>query len=282
MRAPVVAGVAPGVGTSTLAAALHGVDGGVVGRGGRVDVLVCRADSLGAADAVGAPVLAVVADREPRLDRLAGRFGAVVTVPRIAAWTGSGVPEVAGLLAVAPAHRPARLRPYVDALLAIVDALVGSGALGPPARSAVEGRRTTPSGPVAPVAPGLGSAVGSAPGTSSGSAAGRAVVPRAVLAGPPVPVGGAAVRRPTPVVPVATGRAPWTPPVVSGTPVPAVAGATRIVAAAAGPVARAEPVRVGERPLWRGLQAVEPVRATGPGSATRDLDDDALDAMRAG
>ncbi|MBW0136760.1 hypothetical protein [Pseudonocardia abyssalis] len=240
MRPPVVVGVAPGVGTSTLAAALHGVDGGVIG-GDPVDVLVCRVDSFALAAAVGAPVLAVVADRPPRLDR----FGAVVAVPDIAAWHGLDAPEVAGLLAVAPPHRPARLVPYIDALLEIASAVVASGALGHPSR---------------PV----------------------------VMDGP----------RPTPVaLPVAPPAAP-----------PPVAGrATRLPAAPAVPV----PARAVERPLWRGLQAVqrEPVllraptappvpvhrwtgtppvpvsgrplrlRAEGP---SRDLDDDALESMRTG
>lgn len=66
---PVIAGVGGGCGTSVLAAALAGVDGGVYPVRGRLDVLVCRPsmDSLAAAQAVLAlvphrPVLAVVAD----------------------------------------------------------------------------------------------------------------------------------------------------------------------------------------------------------------------------
>lgn len=68
MRAPLVCGVAGGVGVTTIAAALRARDGGVY-HGGPADVVVCRStsSSVGAAHRVinavpGAPVLVVVAD----------------------------------------------------------------------------------------------------------------------------------------------------------------------------------------------------------------------------
>lgn len=135
LRAPVVAGVVGGVGTSTLAAALHAVDGGRMGTGSRPDLLVCRADSLHLAERGVAPVLVVVADRAPRLDRV-GAGTTVVVVPDVPAWHGLDAPEVAGLLALAPAHRPARLAAYIAALLDVAAALVRSGVLAPPAAPA--------------------------------------------------------------------------------------------------------------------------------------------------
>ena len=68
MRAPLVCGVAGGVGTTTIATALHGRDLGVY-CGGPADIVVCRStsSSVGAAHRVinaipGAPVLVIVAD----------------------------------------------------------------------------------------------------------------------------------------------------------------------------------------------------------------------------
>lgn len=68
MRAPLVCGVAGGVGTTTIATALHARDLGVY-CGGPADIVVCRStsSSVGAAHRVinaipGAPVLVVVAD----------------------------------------------------------------------------------------------------------------------------------------------------------------------------------------------------------------------------
>jgi hypothetical protein len=132
LRAPVVAGVAGGVGTSTLAAALHAVDGGRAAAGSRPDVLVCRAESLHLAGPSAAPVLVVVADRPPPFDQV-GSDAAVVVVPDVVAWHGLDAPEVAGLLALAPAHRPARLAAYIAALLDVAAALVRSGVLERPA-----------------------------------------------------------------------------------------------------------------------------------------------------
>src|SRR5919206_432434 len=68
VRAPLVCGVAGGVGTTTIATALHGRDLGVY-CGGPADIVVCRSTSSSVAAAhrvinavPGAPVLVVVAD----------------------------------------------------------------------------------------------------------------------------------------------------------------------------------------------------------------------------
>lgn len=263
LRPPVFAGVARGVGTTTLARALHGVDGGLA-PGGRpaggvaADVLVCRADSLSQLTDAGSPVLAVVADRPPRLDRIPGRFGTIVTVPDIAAWHGLHDPEVAGLLAVAPGRRSARTQAYVDALLAITAAVLRSGVLARPG--------TAGQGPTGPAHHRAAPAVRVTPG-------GRAVPARPV----PVPA------LPTSALPTSALPSPVVPaPVLAAPAVPA-------------------PVRATGRPLWRGLRAVErvPVRvapstpvplrrsaATAPVPGPRPgpplLDDDALESMRAG
>lgn len=148
MRAPVFAGVTDGVGTTTLAVALHGVDGGRYD-GRPVDVLVCRADTASfarAATTTGTAVLAVLATgplpgvQPPRggppdpaqtwIDRLRPRFGAVVLLPYVGRWRGLDrpAPEVAGLLA-GPAERRS---PYADALLEITAALLRDGTLAQP------------------------------------------------------------------------------------------------------------------------------------------------------
>lgn len=166
LRAPVVAGVAGGVGTSTLAAALHAVDGGRAPAGSRPDVLVCRPDSLHLAGG-RPPVLVVVADRPPRVDRT-GAGTAVVVVPDVAAWHGVDAPEVAGLLALAPAHRPAGLAPYIAALLDVATALVRSGVLERPAPPSGPAPLVLPAPARPPVAP-------------------RPVVPRPLVSRPVVP-----------------------------------------------------------------------------------------------
>lgn len=147
-RAPVFAGVTDGVGTTTLAVALHAVDGGR--HDGRpVDVLVCRADgeSLArAAAATGASVLAVVESgpvpgvQSPHgglpdaarawIDRLRPGFGAVVVLPHVERWRGleQPAPEVAALLAGPAGRRSA----FAVALMEIIEALLRSGTLARP------------------------------------------------------------------------------------------------------------------------------------------------------
>ncbi|MCX6466971.1 MAG: hypothetical protein NTW05_25795, partial [Pseudonocardiales bacterium] len=149
LRVPVVAGRTAGVGTSTLAAALHAVDGGRWA-GGPVDVLVCSADDdLAALPPVPVLVLRGGAAAVPA----PSRGGAVVVLPEVAAWAGADATRAAaGLLGLGPAHRPAALHGYAEALLAVTAALVRSGVLarepGGPARRRPDGRASAaPSAP---------------------------------------------------------------------------------------------------------------------------------------
>ena len=147
MRAPVVAGVGGGVGTTTVAAALRGHDAGRV-TAGWPDILVCRGtlDSLSRAAAVletadpeAFPVLAVTLDaarttRRPiraHLELLEPDLGALVVLPYVRRWAtlGDPVAEAAHLLA-APADRlPRPLRMYAAALRELVEAVTASGRL---------------------------------------------------------------------------------------------------------------------------------------------------------
>ena len=147
MRAPVVAGVGGGVGTTTVAGALRGHDAGRV-TGGWPDILVCRGtlDSLRRAAAVletadpeAFPVLAVTLDaaraaRRPfqaRLELLEPDLGALVLLPYVRRWATLADPlaEAAHLLA-APADRlPRPLRGYAAALRELVEAVTASGRL---------------------------------------------------------------------------------------------------------------------------------------------------------
>lgn len=252
VRAPRFAGVTGGVGTSTLAAALHGVDTGRY-LGGPVDVLVCGVGSLSTAARLGGPVLAVVADRAPRLDRLTAGFGVVVTVPEIAAWRTLDAPDVAGLLAVAPQRRPVRMRPYIEALLAVTAALLRCGVLEQPVRPARPSVTPAVMGRVAPVRP----VVVAGPHRLPAPVAPVTVAPVPVAPVPvaPVPVPPVTVA-PVPVPPV-TVPAPVTPAPV--TPAPEPAGPASGGSSLLGPAGAPGPA---PRPLWRGLQAVErvPVR----------------------
>ncbi|MDN5933988.1 MAG: hypothetical protein L0I24_23440 [Pseudonocardia sp.] len=253
VRAPRFAGVTGGLGTSTLAAALHGVDTGRYA-GGPVDVLVCGVDSLSTAARLGGPVLAVVADRAPRLDRFTAGFGAVVTIPEIGAWRELEAPDVAGLLGMAPQRRPARMRPYIEALLEVTAALLRSGVLEQPAR---------------PVRPSLTPAV----------MARVAPVPvrPVVVVGPqrlPVRVVPAPVV-PTPVVRVAGGARALAP---AGTG-----------PASGGPGVAGRPLWRGLQAVERvpvlpsaAAPTPVPVRRTEPAATTAGLDDDAVESQRVG
>lgn len=100
MRAPLVCGVAGGVGATTIAAALQAQDVGIY-CGGPVDIVVCRttSSSVAAAHCVvnaapGKPVLVVVADgplRMPapakaRLTMVEPHLTALVMMPFVARW----------------------------------------------------------------------------------------------------------------------------------------------------------------------------------------------------
>lgn len=149
LRPPVVAGVAGGVGTSTVAAALRARD--AERDVARADIVACHltGDSLRKvarlADALPAgarPVLAVTAApggaRGPlatRLRLLEPRFAGVVVLPHVGAWRVLADPsaEAAALLGK-PAERLSRpLRGYADALRALAAAVAASGRLTRPA-----------------------------------------------------------------------------------------------------------------------------------------------------
>ena len=150
MRAPVVAGVGGGVGTTTVAAGLRGHDSGrVTGRrpDGSPDILVCRGtlDSVRRAAAVldeagtePPPVLAVtLAGRVPRgplrarLELLEPDAAALVLLPHVRRWCTLTDPlaEAAQLLVEPAARLPRPLRAYAAALRELVAAVAASGRL---------------------------------------------------------------------------------------------------------------------------------------------------------
>lgn len=145
MRAPVIAGVAGGVGTSTVAVALRGRDAGRCVAGSAADVVVCRysADSLYRTAAMadllsGArPVLAVTADAgspaslQAMLRAIGPRFEDMVVLPHIARWRELTDPlaEAEALLTQPVERLPRLLRAYVAALLLLTAAVTGSGRL---------------------------------------------------------------------------------------------------------------------------------------------------------
>lgn len=142
VRRPVIAGVTRGSGTSTLAAALHAIDAGLLapGSAGEADVLVCRSDEQSlrrAATIACAPsgprpvlVLAGIARGIPVPSLPAGQFGAVAVLPHVRRWfAGDARAEAAAVLAYPPERLPADVRGYAAALHRIVSALVGSGQL---------------------------------------------------------------------------------------------------------------------------------------------------------
>ena len=151
-RPPLVAGIAPGVGTSTLAAALHARDGGVLDR--RADIVVCRptAAALRAAAAVTGhgprPVLVVTGGpmAAPLPAALRARFGAVVEVPHVPRWAGREAPlaEAAEVLVEPAQDRPEALHRYAAALRIVVAALLGSGQLDADPPGVVRGRTVEP------------------------------------------------------------------------------------------------------------------------------------------
>jgi hypothetical protein len=229
LRAPVVSGVAGGVGVTTLAVALRANDAGRAGAE-TADILACRGtlDSLRRAAAAlerpGAsapPVLAVTLDgsrlpRGPvraRLELLDAAVSAVVLLPHVPRWrtTADPLPEAAQLL-VEPAERlPRPLRAYAAALRELAAAVAASGRLqgGPATRAAGSGpgreRRLGPASP--PTAAGrpareeasrrLRSPVGRPPDPGAPRVVGafRPVVGSVVPAAPVVPRPAEPVRR---------------------------------------------------------------------------------------
>jgi hypothetical protein len=147
VRPPVIAGLTAGAGTSTLAAALHARDGGLLGHraAGEADVVVCgsseaslrEAGALACAPSGPRPVLAVVhavpdaSDVAGLVRRVRPRYGAVVVLPHVARWHGLAVPrdEAAAVLALPSDHLTSPVRVYAAALRTLVGALAGSGLL---------------------------------------------------------------------------------------------------------------------------------------------------------
>jgi len=150
---PVVAGVAGGVSTSTVAAALNGQDRGKF-NGRPVDVLVCRSTSqslLLAANAAQClsyspelrPVLAVTADGpcaptkaiNARLRMVEPHTAAVVALPYVRRWRESARPlsDLLVLEELPPSLIDRQLRDYAAAVKALVAAVSDMRWLRPPA-----------------------------------------------------------------------------------------------------------------------------------------------------
>ena len=136
MEQPQIAGVAGGVGTSTLAAALRARDCGIYRGGDVVDVLVARSSmySLGCAQrAIAAtpapPVLAVVTEVpgslpgvvKTRLRMTEPHVAAIVVLPFVLDWAERDNPhgDATHLLVAEPASKSARA--FRDALLDLVE-----------------------------------------------------------------------------------------------------------------------------------------------------------------
>lgn len=151
LSAPRIAGVAGGVGTTTVATALRAYDRGREGERG-VDVLVCRStgQSLHQAATIVAwladngrprPVLAVTSDQpgtthstcKARLRMMEPRL-AVVVLPYVGHWREMTDPlGEAALLSERPADElPKALRTYAHALASLAGLVLRSGLLGDP------------------------------------------------------------------------------------------------------------------------------------------------------
>lgn len=184
LRTPVVIGLHPGAGTSTVAAALHADEG--TGREQAADIVCVGARALALAmspftpPAPPRPVLVIAADAGPRSlahtphvpshaastgdvfaaggcepgPPLRARFDTVVVVPHLAYWAGVPAPseEIAMLLGLAVECLPWPLRAYAAALREIAAAVVRSGQLSRPSPPRVmhagHGRRAGAPGPV--------------------------------------------------------------------------------------------------------------------------------------
>lgn len=152
LSAPRIAGVAGGVGTTTLATALRAYDRGREGERG-VDVLACRAtgQSLHRAATIVAwladngrprPVLAVTSDQpgqphgtcKARLRMMEPQLAAVVLLPYVGHWRELTDPLAeAAMLSEQPADElPRPLRPYGRALATLAELVLRSGLLAGP------------------------------------------------------------------------------------------------------------------------------------------------------
>ncbi|GAA5160975.1 hypothetical protein GCM10023321_44520 [Pseudonocardia eucalypti] len=177
LRAPRIAGVAGGVGTTTLATALRGYDRGrAFGHGCELLVCRCTGESLHRAAMVTSwfaqhdlprPVLAVNADvpvpmRGPlraRLRMIEPQVSGLVLVPYVMHWRELTDPlgEAARLSETPTEELPRPLRPYSDALVRLAQAVLGAGLLrgGPGAHGPASTTQTLPgiTGPLTQTGP---------------------------------------------------------------------------------------------------------------------------------
>lgn len=140
LHIPQVAGVAGGVGTSTIATALRADDCGIYRGGAPVDVMVCRSTlySVGCAQrAINAtprpPVLAVVSDTpagvgpntRSRLRMTEPHVQGIVVVPFVSEWRETDAPyeQARDVLATDGARH---LRAFTDAVEHLVEYLVSA------------------------------------------------------------------------------------------------------------------------------------------------------------
>jgi hypothetical protein len=144
LRPPVVVGLSRHVGTSTLAAALHATDAGLLrpGTAGEADILVGRADEpssrhlAGLACAPTGPrpvlVLAAAPDLAMASPLPVRGFVAVVVLPQVGRWATApdARGEAGAVLALPPEDLPLDVGPYAAALHRLVRTLTGSGLLG--------------------------------------------------------------------------------------------------------------------------------------------------------
>ena len=182
LSAPRIAGVAGGVGTTTLATALRAYDRGREGARG-VDVLACRAtgQSLHQAATIVAwladngrprPVLAVTSEQpgqlhgtcKARLRMMDPQLAAVVLMPHVGHWREMTDPlaEAAMLSEQTADELPKPLRPYGRALASLAELVLRSGLLGTPGITHTGGMRAVDSHT------GGTRAVGNGPATTSG------------------------------------------------------------------------------------------------------------------
>jgi hypothetical protein len=150
VRRPVIVGLAAGDGATTLAAALHGHDGGrLEARAAHgADIVVCRqaslqlAATLVCAPARPRPLLAVTLGPGDEQDpacalhhALRQRFEAAVALPHVAHWhrLAGARHDAAAVLAQPPEQLTSPLREHAAALRALVAVLVESGLLARPA-----------------------------------------------------------------------------------------------------------------------------------------------------
>lgn len=144
VRPPVVVGLSRRAGTSTLAAALHATDAGLLrpGTAGEADIVVSRADepssrhlaTLACAPSGPRPVLVLAARPGPPLSSPlpARSFVAVVVLPHVRRWAAApdARGEAGAVLALPPEDLPLDVGPYAAALHRLVRTLTGSGLLG--------------------------------------------------------------------------------------------------------------------------------------------------------